>query len=59
MEKIHNHPMAEQRENIPKDKVLVDVRFKEKFSKSFPYWDSNHIIVLRCEYEKLINEKKP
>lgn len=53
---LHNHPMTEYRGNIPKDKVLVDKEFRRLFSQTWEYWDDNHVIVLRSEFDKLRKE---
>lgn len=52
---LHNHPMTEYRENIPEDKVLVDKEFGWLFSQIWEYWDDNHVIVPRSEFDKLKN----
>lgn len=50
---LHNHPMTEYRENIPRDKVFIDKDFEKLFSQTWEYWDDNHVIVLRSEFDKL------
>ena len=51
-EDVH-HPMTEYRENIPRDKVFIDKEFEKLFSQTWEYWDDNHVIVLRSEFDKL------
>ncbi len=48
---LHNHPMTEERENIPSDKVIVDREFANLFSTYENYL--GHIIVSKNEYLKL------
>ena len=48
---LHNHPMTEERENIPPDKVIVDAKFAPLFSSYEKYF--GHIIVSKEEYLKL------
>ena len=49
---MHNHPMAEERSGIPKDKVIVDADFKSLFVK-FDWHDGRHIVVDKKDYEKI------
>ena len=44
---LHNHPMTEERENIPPDKVIVDAKFAPLFSSYEKYF--GHIIVSKEE----------
>lgn len=58
---LHNHPITEYRENIPKTKVLVDKEFGRLFSQTWEYWDDNHVIVLKSEFDrnrKAVNQPK-
>lgn len=50
---LHNHPITESRECIPKNKVLIDKEFVSLFEKTEEYWDTNHVIVDRKEYDKI------
>ncbi len=54
---LHNHPITEEREGIPPDMVIVDTMFKGLFSQWWEYWDPNHVMVLRSEYENFKKEK--
>lgn len=53
---MHNHPMTEERDGIPKDKVIVDEQFRSLYAK-FDWYYGNHIVVLRSDYENLKYKK--
>lgn len=54
---LHNHPVTEEREKIDSHLVLVDARFRVFFSQIWGYWDPNHILVLKSEYQNLKNQQ--
>lgn len=56
VQELHNHPVTEMREGIPKNKVLVDPEFAHLFRKTWDYWDNYHVIVRRSEYESIKNK---
>ena len=53
---LHRHPVTEQRDHIPEDKVIVDSEFKDRFSSYIRYY-GNHILVSKAEYHKLTGIK--
>ena len=53
---MHNHPMTEEKDGIPKDKVIVDEQFRSLYTK-FDWYYRNHIVVYRSDYEALKHKK--
>ena len=53
--KLHSHPGKEAKEGVPPDRVLVDDCFKELFTRIYGYWDSNHILVSKEEFNVICN----
>ena len=49
---MHNHPGAEYRCRLAKDKVIIDAEFKSLFVK-FDWHDGRHIVVDKKCYEKI------
>lgn len=56
---LHSHPVTEQRDGIAKNKVLVDKEFEFLFNRVFTYWDEEHILVSRDEFNTIKKSGKP
>lgn len=55
---LHDHPLTEEREGIPKNKVLIDREFKYLFKHAEVYWDRSHVVVDRDEYNNIKKTSK-
>ena len=53
---IHNHPGLEVKIKLEENKVIVDLDFFGHFSR-FTYYDRNHIIVDKTEYEEILQKE--
>lgn len=56
---LHSHPVTEQRDGVVKNKVLVDKEFEFLFNRVFTYWDEEHILVSREEFNTIKKSGKP
>lgn len=54
LERLHNHPKAEQLANVADYMVIVDIKFKEYFGHHFAF-DNGHIVVYRQHFDMIVN----
>lgn len=55
---LHNHPVTEQHEGIPNNKNLIVQTFEYLFKHIKSYWDVNHVVVDRTEYNNIKKRSK-